>query len=60
MKKKIRITAYGFDGGASRYVGVLFLEECSKTITNGSCLGHHNHVVVIEEKDEDSNRKEVR
>ena len=58
MKKK-RITAYGFDGGASRDIGVLFLEECSKTITNGSCPGHHNHVVVIEENDEDSDRKKV-
>ena len=38
--------AYGFDQGATRDVGRLFLEEQSKTITNGTCPGHHNGVVV--------------
>ena len=38
--------AYGFDQGATRDVGVLWLEEQSKTLTNGSCPGHHNGVVV--------------
>ena len=38
--------AYGIDQGASRDVGDLFIEECSKTITNGSCPGHHNGVVI--------------
>ena len=38
--------AYGFDQGATRDVGSLFLEEQSKTLTNGSCPGHHNGVVV--------------
>ena len=38
--------AYGIDQGASRDVGDLFLEEQSKTLTNGSCPGHHNGVVV--------------
>lgn len=38
--------AYGIDQGASRDVGDLFLKECSKTITNGSCPGHHNGVVI--------------
>ena len=38
--------SYGFDQGATRDVGALFLEEQSKTITNGSCPGHHNGVVI--------------
>ena len=38
--------AYGFDQGATRDVGKLFLEEQSKTLTNGTCPGHHNGVVV--------------
>ena len=37
--------AYGFDPGASRDVGDLFIEEQSKTLTNGTCPGHHNGVV---------------
>ena len=36
--------AYGFDPGASRDVGDLWLEEQSKTLTNGTCPGHHNGV----------------
>lgn len=36
--------SYGFDGGATRDVGELFLEETSKSLTNGTCPGHHNHV----------------
>ena len=39
-------TAYGFDPSASRDVGVLFLEECGKTLTNGTCPGHHDGVVI--------------
>ena len=38
--------SYGFDQGATRDVGALFLEEQSKTLTNGSCPGHHNGVVI--------------
>jgi len=38
--------AYGFDQGATRDVGKLFLEEQSKTLTNGTCPGHHNGVVI--------------
>ena len=38
--------AYGFDQGATRDVGKLWLEEQSKTLTNGTCPGHHNGVVV--------------
>ena len=38
--------AYGFDQGATRDVGVIFLEEKSKTLANGSCPGHHNGVVI--------------
>lgn len=52
MKKKIRITAYGFDGGVARDIGLLFLKECSKTLVNGSCPGHHNHVVIVWENEE--------
>ena len=36
---------YGFDQGASRDVGELFLEEKAKTVTNGTCPGHHNGVI---------------
>ena len=37
--------AYGFDPGASRDVGSLFLEGISKTLANGTCPGHHAGVV---------------
>ena len=40
------IAAYSFDPGASRDVGVLFIEECNKTLTNGTCPGHHDGVVI--------------
>ena len=40
--------AYGFDPGASRDVGDLWLEEQSKTLTNGTCHGHHNGVVCTD------------
>lgn len=40
-----RPMVYGFDPGASRDVGELFLEEQSKTLSNGSCPGHHNGIV---------------
>ena len=40
------VVVYGCDLGATRDVGELFIEECSKTLTNGSCPGHHNHVVI--------------
>ena len=41
--------AYSFDPGASRDVGVLFIEECAKTLTNGTCPGHHDGVVIANE-----------
>lgn len=41
------IESYVFDQGASRDVGKLFLEEQSKTITNGTCPGHHNGVIEM-------------
>ena len=41
-----KLIAYGFDQGATRDVGSLFLEEQSKTLTNGSCPGHHNGVCI--------------
>ena len=44
--KDPQLVAYGIDPGASRDVGDLFIEEQSKTLTNGSCPGHHNGVVV--------------
>ena len=40
--------AYGFDPGASRDVGDLWLEEQSKTLANGTCPGHHNGVVCTD------------
>ena len=40
--------AYGFDPGATRDVGDLFIEEQSKTLTNGTCPGHHNGVVCTD------------
>lgn len=42
MKK---IKAFGFDQGASRDVGILFIPEVAKTLSNGSCPGHHNGIV---------------
>ena len=39
-------STYGFDPSADRDVGALFLDECSKTITNGTSPGHHTGVVV--------------
>ena len=41
----MKVKAFGFDQGATRDVGVLFLPEVSKTLANGSCPGHHNGVV---------------
>lgn len=41
------IKAYGFDQGASRDVGILFIPEVSKTLANGTCAGHHNGVVQL-------------
>lgn len=38
--------AFGFDPEATRDVGVLWLQEMSKTLTNGTCPGHHNGVVT--------------
>lgn len=46
--KDPQLVAYGIDPGASRDVGDLFIEEQSKTITNGSCPGHHNGVVIAD------------
>ena len=37
--------SYGFDPGATRDVGDLFIEEASKTLANGTYPGHHNGVV---------------
>ena len=48
--KQPQIVAYGFDAGASRDVGVAWYEERSKELTNGTCPGHHNHVVIGEEQ----------
>ena len=44
--KDPQLVAYSFDPGASRDVGVLFIEECGKTLTNGTCPGHHDGVVI--------------
>ena len=40
------VSSHGFDPSADRDVGALFLDECSKTITNGTSPGHHTGVVV--------------
>lgn len=40
------VVCFGFDQGASRDVWDLFIEEVSKAITNGTCPGHHNGVVI--------------
>ena len=42
----VLICAYGFDPGATRDAGKLFLENKSKTLANGTCPGHHNGVVI--------------
>ncbi len=47
-KKK---TAWGFDPGIDRDVGVLWLHEVSKTLTNGTCPGYHNGVIVTYDLD---------
>lgn len=47
----VPMVAYGFDPGASRDVGILFLPETSKTLSNGTCPGHHNGVVIVGEGD---------
>ena len=44
--KDPQLVSYGIDPGAARDVGDLFIEEQSKTITNGTCPGHHNGVVI--------------
>ena len=46
--KDPQLVAYGIDPGAARDVGDLFIKEQSKTITNGTCPGHHNGVVIAD------------
>jgi len=41
---------YGFDPSATRDVGQYFLEECSNTLVNGTCPGHHNGVVEVKNR----------
>ena len=43
--------ASAFDQGATRDVGKLFIEEKAKTLTNGTCPGHHNGVVVAHKQE---------
>jgi DNA (cytosine-5)-methyltransferase 1 len=57
VDKKQKTVCFGFDPGASRDVGVLFLEEVSKTISNGTCPGHHNGVVLRKDVGEMQNEK---
>ena len=40
------MTTFGFDPGTDRDVGVLWIKEASKTLTNGSCPGWHNAIVT--------------
>ena len=42
----VESTAYSFDPGASRDVGEFFIKECNKPLTNGTCPGHHDGVVI--------------
>lgn len=42
---------YGFDPTAGRDVGILFLKEISKAITNGTCPSHKNGVVIVYERE---------
>ena len=44
------MTSYGFDKGAARDVGRLFIKESSKTLSNGTCPGHHNGVLTIKDE----------
>ena len=44
-------TSYGLDPSTARDVGTLFYREVSKTLTNGSCPGHHNGVLIVYEKE---------
>jgi len=44
------MTSYGFDPTASRDVGILFLKEISKTLSNGTCPSHKNGVVIVYER----------
>lgn len=48
MGRERTFVAFGIDPGAARDVGDLFIEEQSKTLTNGSCPGHHNGVVIAD------------
>jgi len=57
VDKKQKTVCFGFDPGASRDVGVLFLKEVSKTISNGTCPGHHNGVVLRKDVGEMQNEK---
>ena len=48
------MTSYRFDQGAARDVGRLFIKESSKTLSNGTCPGHHNGVLTIKDEQDDS------
>ena len=41
----MKIKTFSFDPGADRDVGIYFIPEKSKALTNGSCPGHHNGIV---------------
>lgn len=43
----VAVESYGFDPAERRQVGDLFLEERAKTVTNGTCPGHHNGVLAL-------------
>lgn len=45
-------TSYGLDPSTARDIGTLFYCEIAKTLTNGSCPGHHNGVLIVYEKSE--------
>ena len=54
----MKIKTFGFDPGTARDIGELFLPETSKTLTNGTCPGWHNAILISQdlgEKDENNN-----
>lgn len=50
---------YGFDQGATRDAGDLFLEECSKTLANGTCPGYHNSVLITRKEKREAGELKV-
>ena len=45
------ITSYGFDPSTAREMNGIFYHEVAKTLTNGSCPGQHNGVLIVYERE---------